>query len=416
MESELTPMPTRPQVRLSQLGPVSGILSLFVNELPANAHVDCSIDGQIAFSEDTTDRELQLNIHTHLLEAGPHQLTLVVSSSSLTQALEFSEKILIESFEKQNSLYETVRQALVESDVPVIVEGPCDSALYSHHDPSLAPWFDQANALDSIEERLNRGEITPEEAQCFRHFVAQGYTELPFQLEDELIADANRALDEAIEKKYQGYEYGTSQRLEQMHNQWPAIRKILLHQKTREFLNKLFQKQSDPCQSLVFIFGSQQDAHQDTIHLTPLPTGYMCGVWTPLEDVRDGSGELVIYPGSHRLPRLYMKDADCPKVRDGNWNTFHEKVVLTWKKMIEVSGLKPQVYRPKKGTLLVWHENLMHAGSPRTDLSLSRRSVVTHHFARGGICYFDSTGMPGYTLNSELREQALTPLWSRLPD
>jgi hypothetical protein len=55
----------------------------------------------------------------------------------------------------------------------------------------------------------------------------------------------------------------------------------------------------------------------------------------------------------------------------------------------------PVVYRPERGTVLIWHENLMHAGSARIDKSLSRRSFVTHNFAEGCIVFYDSTGQPG---------------------
>jgi ectoine hydroxylase-related dioxygenase (phytanoyl-CoA dioxygenase family) len=55
-------------------------------------------------------------------------------------------------------------------------------------------------------------------------------------------------------------------------------------------------------------------------------------------------------------------------------------------------GLKQSVFLPKKGDVLLWHGNLIHAGSPRKDLSLSRRAIVLHYFARGAVCYHDLSG------------------------
>ncbi len=42
--------------------------------------------------------------------------------------------------------------------------------------------------------------------------------------------------------------------------------------------------------------------------------------------------------------------------------------------------------------VLLWHGNLIHAGSPRKNLALSRRAVVVHYFARGAVCYHDLAG------------------------
>ena len=61
-------------------------------------------------------------------------------------------------------------------------------------------------------------------------------------------------------------------------------------------------------------------------------------------------------------------------------------------KAIGENRLTPAVFLPKKGDVLLWHGNLIHAGSPRRNLSLSRRAVVLHFFARGAVCYHDLSG------------------------
>jgi ectoine hydroxylase-related dioxygenase (phytanoyl-CoA dioxygenase family) len=120
-----------------------------------------------------------------------------------------------------------------------------------------------------------------------------------------------------------------------------------------------------------------------------------------LEDVQPGSGELEVYPGSHRLPRLYMNDAGARKVTDGNWAEFSDKVGRRWENLRDHGQFKSMVYRPQRGTVLIWHENLMHAGGRRLDRSLSRRSIVTHNFAEGALVYYDSTGSIGYTFGRD---------------
>ena len=108
-----------------------------------------------------------------------------------------------------------------------------------------------------------------------------------------------------------------------------------------------------PCQTLNFIHGSQQNVHQDVIHLTPFPPGYMCGVWVALEDIHPDSGPLVVYPRSHRLPRLYTSTAGIEKVRDpGQWGRFAANYEPMVSELIEQSGLQPLIYTPKAGSVL----------------------------------------------------------------
>jgi ectoine hydroxylase-related dioxygenase (phytanoyl-CoA dioxygenase family) len=66
---------------------------------------------------------------------------------------------------------------------------------------------------------------------------------------------------------------------------------------------------------LTYVFGSQQEAHQDTIHLTPFPAGYMCGTWIALQDVVPDSGELIVYPGNHRENACVSPKRDAQRWR-----------------------------------------------------------------------------------------------------
>ena len=151
------------------------------------------------------------------------------------------------------------------------------------------------------------------------------------------------------------------------------------------------------------MFGSEQQYHQDTITLTAFPQGRMCGVWTALEDVQPDSRRAGGVPEEPPLPRVYMADADLPKVTD-DWTTFGETVVRIWTEHLRPNSGKfaRELYRPKAGTVLIWHENLMHAGAVRRDKSISRRSIVGHYFAEGAVVYYDSSGMPGVLYGGEL--------------
>ena len=296
------------------------------------------------------------------------------------------------------------KKSLVKSNAPIFFTS-CDSSYYDYSDTRLWPWFDRPDAIAYIDLKRAENAITEEEAQNLRDFVLKGYIDIPGMIEPALVKAVNREIDEAIDERYQGYEYGSSQRIEGLHTRYPNVRKLWLHDGPMRYLSLLFEATPRPCQTLVFVFGSQQDAHQDTVHLTPFPSGYMCGIWIALEDVRPDSGELEIFVGSHRLPRLRLKDAGIPKVVvnrenvspvSNEWDAFNSTIGEEWKRILREGKFEKLTYRPTRGTMLIWHENLMHGGSVRRDTSLSRRSIVSHVFADGALAYYDSTGNAGY--------------------
>jgi hypothetical protein len=90
-----------------------------------------------------------------------------------------------------------------------------------------------------------------------------------------------------------------------------------------------------------------------------------------------------------------MSDAAAGKVRADDWAEFGQKVPPMWRSLLDEGGYPREIYRPKAGDVLIWHENLMHAGSVRKDVTKSRRSIVGHYFARGAVVYYDSSGRPG---------------------
>ncbi|MDB5417494.1 MAG: hypothetical protein JWP50_913 [Phenylobacterium sp.] len=341
------------------------------------------------------------SIHGHLLPNGPVTVGLELVDA---QGRHLAERTLTLQVRNEGELAEATRASLKHRGVPLAVD-LVDSGLYDYADQSLTAWHDQPP--EAVEAHLARlaqtGQATPEEIAALRHFVDEGYLVLPDVVEADLLTRLNAALDDAVEKKIEGYEWGASQRMHNLHLQYPAIRELWLHPRIIRMLRLIFGAAGRPCQSLTYVFGSEQQYHQDTIHLTSFPAGRMCGVWTALEDVQPDSGELVVFPKSHRLPRVYMKDADAAKVT-GDWTEFGDKVVARWTEFLQPGSGKfeREIYQPKAGTVLIWHENLMHAGSMRKDKAISRRSIVGHYFAEGSVVYYDSSGMPGLLYEGEL--------------
>ncbi len=274
-----------------------------------------------------------IGVHTHLLDAGSHSVrfSLIVDGQVVGTTVETF------SLEEGTGLYDVVRDALIAHGTPLLFEDACDSSFYPYHAASLQAWFDRPDAESHIQGLLTLGQVNQEEADYLRDFVQKGFVVMEDMLDEDLVDAVNIEIDDAVAKGYQGYKPGTSQRLEH-----------------------------------------------------PFPAGYMCGTWIALQDVVSNSGELVVYPGSHRDHRVYLRDTGCAKV-NGDWTEFVAKVVPIWTDI--AARYEPLIYRPKKGTVLIWHENLLHAGSVRLDQNLERRSVVIHSFADGAVAYYDSTGV-----------------------
>lgn len=339
-------------------------------------------------------RDVAVGIHCHLLPNGPQPIKLSLHEPD--GAISAVETSLIIS--NVGALAQETTRLLRRHGTPLFFVGPCDSTMYPYG--LHTAWFDRPDADEHIAGLLAQGKITRAEAGHLRDFVQNGFAVLQGLLDDELIDRVNAEIDDAVGKGYQGYQRGSSQRIELLHMHYQSIRKLWLDKRHLRLVDLIFGARARPCQTLIYVFGSQQDAHQDTMHLTPFPAGYMCGTWIALQDVMPDSGELIVYPGSHREKRVRLAEAGCAKVA-GDWSEFGRTVLTQWADMIE--RYEPLVYRPKKGTVLIWHENLLHAGSVRKDSSLERRSIVIHSFADGAVAYYDSTGLCG----SVVRRDAL---------
>lgn len=344
-----------------------------------------------SFTLDGSDLRLAINLNSHLLPNGTTRLEASVTQTGKTRW----NKSFSLNVSNSGPLADRVRASLRAYGTPLVLEGFVDSSAYDIANPSLAAWFDRPDALLHLAAMRRAGSIDADEERALRQFVEDGYVVLPVPIEETLLATVNRELDDAIDKKVEGYEYGSSQRIHYLHCGYPGVRALWKHAAVMRYLALIFGVPARPCQTLTYIFGSQQEAHQDTIHLTPFPAGYMCGVWIALEDVRPGSGELEVFRGSHRLPRVYMAGTGCAKVTNDDWSEVGRTIPVRWREMLAQGKFEKVTYRPKRGTILVWHENLMHGGSVRIDSSLSRRSIVSHYFADGAIAFYDSTGLAG---------------------
>jgi hypothetical protein len=262
-----------------------------------------------------------IGIHTHLLEPGIHTILFTIISND--QVLNKNEATII--IDVGTGLHEIVRNSLLANETPLVFEGPCDSSFYPYNDTSVQAWFDKPDAEIHIRNLLLSEKISNEESQYLCDFIKNGFIVIEDMIDDDLVDNVNIEIDDAIEKGYQGYKQWSSQRLEHLHKHYPNMRKLWLDNSHRRIVDLIFGVQSRPTQTLTFVCGSQQPPHADLIYLTSFPAGYMCGTWIALQDVVKDSGELVVYPGSHRECRVYLQDTGCEKA-NGDSQALNEYI------------------------------------------------------------------------------------------
>ena len=128
--------------------------------------------------------------------------------------------------------------------------------------------------------------------------------------------------------------------------------------------------------------------------MTTEPLGYLAAIWIALEDITEGSGELVYFPGSHKFPYIMSEDYDTGntslKLGDHNYPHYEEKMAA----IIEKFRPERHTFLAKKGDVLFWHANLLHGGAPISNPGSTRRSMVAHYFAKDVLCYHELSQRP----------------------
>ena len=175
------------------------------------------------------------------------------------------------------------------------------------------------------------------------------------------------------------------------------VRNLALSERLTKMLAGLLDGAPLVCNSLNFIWGSQQPDHVDSWFM-PAPVRNDPAAkrhwWQPkppepldfnkrlavssicLEDVHPGAGPLVYYPGSHKIPPFRFPNGGFAALQDGTEHCtkyVHEQIA----KM----GLRREEFLGKAGDVFLWHGQLVHGGSPITEPSRTRKTLVTHYWS-----------------------------------
>lgn len=234
--------------------------------------------------------------------------------------------------------------------------------------------------------------------QSLQAFNETGFAILPQWLPAHKADAINTEVDRLLHEKKATLKYG--KKIMFAFHQSPLISSIGTEPDLLELLAVLLDGEAVLFQSMNFMYGSELATHSDSFHMTTYPLGGLLGVWIALEDVTDENGPLHYYPGSHRLPYYMNADYD----NEGSYYMTGAKSYAAYEEMMAAKirelGLQKQVWRPKKGDMMIWHANLFHGGEPLLNKASTRKSMVLHYFKKGVVCYHEITQRPALLKNS----------------
>ena len=244
------------------------------------------------------------------------------------------------------------------------------------------PWLDQPDAANAIDAKLGAGEITADQANQCRFWEQNGYIVIPRLLDDATLNIVWAGYEEAVAKGKITLEPEPAAaddpypgRYLNPHKKVAAFCRILKHQEMLGWIRLLTGHQPKALQTIAAHKGSQQGVHSDSIHMTTYPLGYLTAAWIAFEDIHPDCGPLVYYPGSHKLPYLFSKDVGITEddfKREG-YAPYHARYEPAIREVIETNQIEPHYFHARKGDVLIWHANLLHGGSARKNMQLSRR-------------------------------------------
>ncbi|HWF07100.1 MAG TPA: phytanoyl-CoA dioxygenase family protein [Bryobacteraceae bacterium] len=258
------------------------------------------------------------------------------------------------------------------------------------------PWLDLPDAEEQIASRLRAGTLTAEDAALCRYWSANGYVIVRNLIEHEALDDVWGNYEKAVaagkikllpEKAADDDPYPG--RFLNPHKKVGAFCRILKHAELLRTIRLLMEREPRPLQTIASHKGSQQGLHSDSIHMTTYPLGYLTAAWIAFEDIDPDCGPLVYYPGSHKLPYLFSKEVGISEedFRKEGYAPYHARYEPRIREM--VAEMTPSYFHARKGDVLIWHANLVHGGSARRNMALSRKSVVCHFYVKNAFVYHD---------------------------
>jgi ectoine hydroxylase-related dioxygenase (phytanoyl-CoA dioxygenase family) len=255
------------------------------------------------------------------------------------------------------------------------------------------PWLDKPDAKEKLLEHPVFQSFDSEMQKKVIDWIDNGYIILENFFNDHTIDEINAETEKLLNDKVVAYSHSGT-RIVNAYQHSEIIKKIMNDDRLAKLLNFILGKESSLFQTLSFKYGSQQNPHSDSFHMTTEPLGYMSGVWIALEDISEKCGPLIYYPKSHRRPFIMNDD-----FKTGNTNFVlgadrYGNYEIKIKEIIHNYGLTPNQFIAKKGDILIWHSNLLHGGAAIEQKGLTRKSLVGHYFCKDVFCYHEINERP----------------------
>jgi ectoine hydroxylase-related dioxygenase (phytanoyl-CoA dioxygenase family) len=252
-------------------------------------------------------------------------------------------------------------------------------------------WLDVDEAPEAIRARLERGELSAEQAAGCERFHRDGVLVLENAFDHDL-ADRIRADIEARIVETEGMPIGERKmKFENLFFRSEATREGMLYPPLLEWLDLLLGMRAMPYQSLTWPVSSQIGPHADSILMTTHPRDGLIATWTALEDITPTCGPVFGIPGSHRWPYLSAagvgippdaSEAECARIYD-------ERYYARVRERVEAADAEPYTFVARKGDVLIWHSNLIHGAKPIERADETRMCLIVHYFGEATMPYSD---------------------------
>jgi ectoine hydroxylase len=286
------------------------------------------------------------------------------------------------------------RKLYKERGVQKSILAPIGSKDFKPSDATEIPWLDQPNAMELLEKNLEFHQLSAEEQTAVKHFVEEGYLILDSFFTNEQVNALNQEVEDLLHSGKAGFNYTGRKIMGLTDVSTLADETFFRNPRLLNFMQFILGRPLIPFHSINFIEGSEQRPHSDSIHMTTEPKGYLIAAWIALEDCHSGNGPLVFYPKSHRLNYVTTQDYESGNTfltigEDSN-KKYEEKIA----EILAAKTFEKRYFHAKKGSILLWHANLIHGGSPITQAGTTRKSMVCHYFGEGVICYHEMSQRP----------------------
>lgn len=292
-------------------------------------------------------------------------------------------------------LYNFFKKNKLKHNIPLYKKYGINKSYFSSissKDFAHLPQTERSIAQDKLSSTDFFKNLSEENKESALQYDDNGYMILRNFISPDTADKINVEIDKLVNDGTLKFRYGGKLVFAIHHSE--ILRNIGNDKKLLDFLSVLLDGNAKLFQSINFINGSQQKTHSDSIHMTTYPLGGLLGVWIALEDVDENNGALHYIPGSHKLPYFlnsdYENEGTSLKIGKKSYKAYEEFLENKVKEL----GLKKEIFRAKKGDMLIWHANILHGGEPHTDKNRTRKSLVYHFFDENSVCYHEVTQRP----------------------